>query len=682
MENGIETELDALKELIDIYTDSLDSAKDLYDYQKKIEEKTQNIASLQKQLSAYEKDTSEETKTKIQKLKVELEEAQEDLKETEYDKFVSDTKKLLDDLYNEYENIMNMRLDNIDALLSDMINMVNANAGSINETLTAESDKVGYTLTEAMKNIWNSDNAAGSIVGVMQMKAVDFEYDGLTLSGFGFMICDFNGGGSETVSNGSEITFHTEKTLNGTQYHLFGATYDTCLEATFQICKDICTEEPAPITTDEIRLLSRWLNRKNFRKLKFLDEEFLNFYTEASFNINLIKFDGLVYGLELTMITNRPFLLQEPQHIIINNTSKNGKHIFLSDSDEENELNFENYLGKDLWFEFCSYKREDLYSNSNYISDGLTDSEIFDKAQKFIKIAKEEIFKSAEFQHSISTNLKNLLVIKKFKPLVDKFKVGNWLRIQVDDIVYKLRLLSYEVDFDSLENLSVEFSDVMKTANGLTDQKNLMQKAASMASSYDATKRQAEQGKKSKEQLNDWVNKGLSLTNMKIVGNADNQNQTWDSHGILCREYSPITDTYDNRQLKIINRGLYVTDDNWLTSKAGIGNFTFWNPETQKMDEAYGVIADTLVGNLILSEKVGIYNQQNSITLNNNGIIITSNNTNKDINKNLLTIQKKSNENEEPLKLMYIDDNSSSLFIISSTVGMVMLIASLILYCR
>lgn len=164
VENGIETELDALKELIDIYTDSLDSAKDLYDYQKKIEEKTQNIASLQKQLSAYEKDTSEETKTKIQKLKVELEEAQEDLKETEYDKFVSDTKKLLDDLYNEYENIMNMRLDNIDALLSDMIDMVNANAGSINETLTAESDKVGYTLTEAMKNIWNSDNAAGSIV--------------------------------------------------------------------------------------------------------------------------------------------------------------------------------------------------------------------------------------------------------------------------------------------------------------------------------------------------------------------------------------------------------------------------------------------------------------------------------------------------------------------------------------
>ncbi len=325
----------------------------------------------------------------------------------------------------------------------------------------------------------------------------------------------------------------------------------------------------------------------------------------------------------------------------------------------QDKLNFENYLGKDLWLEFCSYRREDKYTNSNYISDGLTDTEIFNKANEFIKVAKEEIYKSAELQHSITSKLKNLLVIEKFKPLVNKFKVGNWLRIQIDDEVYKLRLLFYEIDFDNLSNLSVEFSDVMKTANGLTDQKELMQKASSMATSYDSTKRQAEQGKKSKEQLNDWVNKGLSLTNMKIVGNADNQNQTWDKHGILCREYSPVTDDYDNRQLKIINRGLYITDDNWLTSKAGIGNFTFWNPETQKMDEAYGVIADTLVGNLILSEKVGIYNQNNSISLSENGIVVTTNgildDDNISHNKMLFTVQKETKDGIE--KLMYLNDN-------------------------
>lgn len=33
VKDGIEAQLDSLKDLIDAYTDSLDSAKDLYDYQ-------------------------------------------------------------------------------------------------------------------------------------------------------------------------------------------------------------------------------------------------------------------------------------------------------------------------------------------------------------------------------------------------------------------------------------------------------------------------------------------------------------------------------------------------------------------------------------------------------------------------------------------------------------------------
>ncbi len=167
------------------------------------------------------------------------------------------------------------------------------------------------------------------------MNAIDFEYDGMTLSGFGYMLCDFDGGGSTTVSNGSQITFNTVKMSNGNRNDLTNTTYDECLETTIQICKSVCNQDITPISVDEIRTLARWLNRKGYHKLKFLNEGYLNFYTEASFNINLIEFDGLVYGLELNMVTNRPFLLQEPRHIIINNTTENGKHTFFSESDEE-----------------------------------------------------------------------------------------------------------------------------------------------------------------------------------------------------------------------------------------------------------------------------------------------------------------------------------------------------------
>lgn len=161
---GIEIELQSLRDLIDAYTESLDSAKDLYDYQKKVKEQTSDIANLQKQLSAYENDTSEENRARVQQIKVDLAEAQENLAETEYDQFVSESKKLLDNLYDEYEEILNERLDNVDILLSDMIDTVNANSASINETLITESDKVGYTMTEALNGIWGNDGVISTIV--------------------------------------------------------------------------------------------------------------------------------------------------------------------------------------------------------------------------------------------------------------------------------------------------------------------------------------------------------------------------------------------------------------------------------------------------------------------------------------------------------------------------------------
>lgn len=160
VEEGIQKELDALKELISAYTDSLDSAKNLYDYQNKVADKTKEIASLQKQLSAFAGDDSEETKAQIQKLEVDLTKAQEDLAKTEYDQFISDQKKLLDELYNEYEEILNQRLDNIDLLMTDMIEQINLNADNINTTLTTTGESVGYTMSENMQNIWNGSTEA------------------------------------------------------------------------------------------------------------------------------------------------------------------------------------------------------------------------------------------------------------------------------------------------------------------------------------------------------------------------------------------------------------------------------------------------------------------------------------------------------------------------------------------
>ena len=167
------------------------------------------------------------------------------------------------------------------------------------------------------------------------MKAYDFEYDSMNLSDFGFIICNFDSKGLETKSNGSEISFNTVSTLHGSKYELTSTEYENCLETTIQICKNTCSGNNEEIKPHELREIMKWLNRRKFLKFKILDEEYCDLYFEASFNVSRIEFNGILYGLELEVKTNRPFALKEPRMINIKNIAQNGKYSINDTSYEE-----------------------------------------------------------------------------------------------------------------------------------------------------------------------------------------------------------------------------------------------------------------------------------------------------------------------------------------------------------
>ena len=319
----------------------------------------------------------------------------------------------------------------------------------------------------------------------------------------------------------------------------------------------------------------------------------------------------------------------------------------------QDALDFEKYLGNELWLEFCSYRREDKYSNDNYISDGLNNAELFKKASEFYNVANKEIYKASELQHSISTTLNNLLAIPKFERLIDNFKNGNWMRVKVDDNIYKLRLLEYGIDYGNFDNIPVEFSDITKVKNGITDVESIISQASSMASSYNSVKRQAQQGEKSNVIINNWLSDGFDATNTKIV-NADSQSQIWDEHGILCRSYDSITDTYSDVQLKIINSTMAITDDNWKTTKTAIGNFYYRDPVTNDLKSAYGINGEVIVGKLLLGEGLGIYNDSGSLTFNQDGFLISNGKNSFRVNPNSEVLLAISNSEKD---VFYIDNN-------------------------
>lgn len=316
------------------------------------------------------------------------------------------------------------------------------------------------------------------------------------------------------------------------------------------------------------------------------------------------------------------------------------------------ELNFENYLGKDLYGEYCLYRREDTYQNDNYISDGLSNSEILAKAEELLEVAQKEIVKASELQVDLSTDVGNIWTIDEFKDVLSQWKCGNWIRVICDDDIYKLRLLNYTIKDSNFSKISCDFSSVLKVSNGISDIKSVLDSAKSMAGSYESVKHQAKQANKTTDTVHSWVDEGLNATALAIK-DSNNEEVTYDNHGLRCRQYDDVSDTYADEQLQIVHNTLAITDDNWKTVKTAIGKIHYEDPEHPgDMLSAYGVIGETIVGKLLLGEALGIYNDGGSLKFDKNGLSISNGTNSFVVNPNDETLISLSNNNG---KILWVD---------------------------
>lgn len=323
---------------------------------------------------------------------------------------------------------------------------------------------------------------------------------------------------------------------------------------------------------------------------------------------------------------------------------------------------FQNYIGTDVWKVFVSYRREDDYSNDNYISDGLTNKEIVQKVNELITVAKKELIKSGEKQYTISGSIQNLLLIldkngnRVFEPILNDFTLGNFIRTKIDGKIYVMRLSDITINYSDLSNLSVTFSDVYKIGSPTVNKvSEILSKAQSMSSSYSTTIKQAEQGEKANSTFSKIQEEGLN----SALYNIRNSNSTavFDEHGILIRSYDDILDDYTDEQLRETHNEIVFTTDKWKSATTAIGKqrYTF-NGITY---EEYGVNSQFVIAGKIIS---GDIYSGNYIT-DSNGVCTSGthfdlNNGDFDIASGKLSYRNK--DNKLTLKGVSIDWTTSS----------------------
>ena len=269
---------------------------------------------------------------------------------------------------------------------------------------------------------------------------------------------------------------------------------------------------------------------------------------------------------------------------------------------------------KTYYKEFCNFRRETSYENPNYTSvgqnnDSLSLDTLYERANEFVQKATDELIKSSTLQYTISSNLNNFLLIPDFAPIVDNFKVGNWIRIRVEEVVYRLRLISYSINFDNLQTISCEFSDVAKTANGYNDIEEILSQASSMASSFISVTKQAEAGNTANKLITNFVSDGIQNA-LGSIKNNTNEEIVIDNNGIIGRSYDPFTQEYSDEQIRITSNLLMFTDDNWETGETALGKHTteyyYFNGNSivKGSKTAYGLSADFVAANTVMTDGI------------------------------------------------------------------------------
>ncbi len=298
-------------------------------------------------------------------------------------------------------------------------------------------------------------------------------------------------------------------------------------------------------------------------------------------------------------------------------------------TDKEKEYephDFRTYLASDgLYKEFCSYRREDTYTNSNYTSEGLSDSECLEKARELIEAATKEAKKACVIQRTVNTSLNNLFALPEFESLHESFAMYNYIRVRTDDEILKLRLIGMEFMGESPEKIEVTFSEQVVSVEGrITDLQSVIKQARSMATSYPYTTLQARQGADAKNEFKNMYEEGLNASKTMLTNN-DNNEITIEKSGIICKRMDD-EGHYGDKQMRITGNIMAFTDDNWKNVRMAIGETMFKDPKDPngKYRHRYGIVAENIVGKYTVSESSYIGNKDGNVLITSDGIEISN----------------------------------------------------------
>ena len=264
------------------------------------------------------------------------------------------------------------------------------------------------------------------------------------------------------------------------------------------------------------------------------------------------------------------------------------------------------YFSQTEYEELSSYIVEGDYKDDYVvITDSMDQTERLEQISEVYKRGKTTLDKAAYPTQKYTVDVENFLFQSKFQHFSDRLETGCLVNVELEeDDVAALFLTTITVNWDD-RDLSLTFGNRFNRFDPKALFENALgniQKSANSIEYLKALVSPIANGELSNMQnaiansRNLAKNEALAATNNVIV---------IDDTGYTGRKLLIDGESFDPRQIKIVNNQIVFTKDGWETASTAIGEIIIRNADGTTTT-AYGVNAEMLIGDLILGNQLQI----------------------------------------------------------------------------
>jgi len=295
-----------------------------------------------------------------------------------------------------------------------------------------------------------------------------------------------------------------------------------------------------------------------------------------------------------------------------------------------NRLNLQKFFDLDRLNERKLLRElRDYWIEADFESDGLVvyyntpQEEIIDLALKLLEEGRKHLERVSWPRFTISIDAINFTKIHAFKAFASDLSIGKVITIHKQgDIHYYPALTSLSFNLDDVSDFSLEFSNALKPNSQEFMFMDLVSEGSNSARKVSANWQNLTRFSRRENSIDELINQPLNRTLRLAQGAMNNQQFVIDDTGILGRRFSDDSQSsFGPEQVRIINNVMIFTDDSWQTAKTALGRIAFTHPIHGPM-QAYGILAESIVGSLIIGNTLHIANDNNTVSINENGITI------------------------------------------------------------